>query len=221
MADYWEAAYRSGHRQDYPWDCVVSFVFRAAPEGIERRDVHILEVGFGSGSNLRFAAGEGFSVAGIEASATAVDTAKARFAADGLDGDLRRGSFTDLPFPDASFDLIIDRAALSCAPRADIALAVGEIGRVARPGARFFFNPYADDHASAAAGRADGPGTRIAIDAGSLAGLDRITFVTSGDIDELFRDGWELEAKTKLEMRETLPGSGDMHSEWRVVARRL
>ena len=218
---YWENLYRSGHRQYYPWDCVVSFVYRAIPAGVPRSEIKILEVGFGTASNLWFAAREGFSVSGIEASKTAVSAAVDRFAEDGLRGDLRHGDFTKLPFDPATFDLIIDRAALSCATYEEIGTAIEEIARVAKPNARLFFNPYAENHRSATSGRPAGDRTRTQLDAGSLAGLAQITFLEAKDVDELFAGKWALESKAKLEIQETLAVGEGIHSEWRVVARRL
>lgn len=220
MAGYWEDTYRGGHRQSYPWDSVVSFVFRAAPNGVARRDVQILEVGFGTGSNLWFAAREGFSVAGIEMSPSAVAAARERFATEGLDGELEEGSFTSLPFKDARFDLVVDRAALTCAPLEDIAAAVEEIARVTKQGGRFFFNPYAASHTSAGSGMPCKGRVREDITEGSLAGLDRIAFLEEQDVRLLLTDGWGIESMKLLELSEYAGGRSDLHSEWRVIARR-
>src|SRR5882757_11339485 len=92
-----------------PYDYVASFLFRFAPRGTAFADVSVLELGFGGGANLLFAARHGFRVAGIDVSDRAVDAARATFAGDGLDGDLRLAPFTALPFDDASFDLVFDR----------------------------------------------------------------------------------------------------------------
>ena len=103
----WEEKYSQGHSERYPWDHVVSFVFRNYPRHKLRKDVKILEVGCGTGSNLWFAAREGFQVAGIDASPSAIAYAQQRFAADGLTGDLRQGDFTELPHESNSFDLAL------------------------------------------------------------------------------------------------------------------
>src|SRR5688572_320998 len=102
----WEERYAAGHQQRAPWDEVVSFLFRHAPRDRPRNAVKILEVGCGTASNLWFAALEGFDVYGLEGSSSAVETAKKRFAADKLKGDLRTGDFTDLPYEDNFFDLV-------------------------------------------------------------------------------------------------------------------
>jgi SAM-dependent methyltransferase len=215
MQDYWETRYGAGHLQRYPWDMVVSFVFQSAPPDRPRKDVSILEVGFGTGANLLFAAREGFRVAGIERSRTAVKVARERFAAEGLAGELQEGSFTALPFADAAFDLIVDRASLTCAELSDIRLAIGEIHRVAKPGARFLFNPYADSHSSL---EGHMPAGSAPIAKGTLAGVDRITFLSRSDVIGLFQQGWRIASMKRLEIVEMQSAGRDLHAEWRVIA---
>ena len=72
----WEEKYSAGHVQRYPWDVVVSFVFRNLPSGRPPSEIKIMEIGFGTAPNLWFAAREGFQVFGIEGSESAVDLAK-------------------------------------------------------------------------------------------------------------------------------------------------
>jgi len=221
MSDFWEKRYLAGHQQRYPWDSVVSFIFRSVPGDCDRSDVSILEVGFGTGANLWFAAREGFRVSGVEAVSAAVEVARSRFAEQGLTGDLRQGSFTELPFPDNSFDLIIDRASLSCCPLPEIEKAINEITRVAKPGARFFFNTYADSHSSARSGRDVGGCAREDITEGNLAGLDRIAFLSARDVIKLLEPDWHIESMKRLELVEMLKPKMDVHAEWRVIAVKL
>lgn len=204
----------------YPWDCVVSFVLRYFPHDRPRENVRILEVGCGTAANLWFAAREGFNVTGIDQSAEAISSAKRRFQAEGLPGELHVGSFTALPFPDSSFDLIIDRAALTCVELPDLNRAVQEISRVTRPGGYFFMNTYGDGHTSAYSHRATGTGTVIAPDTGSLAGLDRITFLTEKELRTLLSNRWSLQSLQRVEHVEQVGNVGERHVEWRAVAKR-
>lgn len=214
----WEQKYAAGHAQRYPWDAVVSFVFRNAPRERPRSEVRILEVGCGTASNLWFAAREGFSVAGVDASASAIATARQRFAAEGLDGDLRVGDFTQLAFDADSFDCVIDRASLTCCGGTALRQALAEVHRVLRPGGRLFFNPYADNHSSARAGRAIGDGLTGDITGGTLVGVGQLHFVGRREIDELFADGWILRQVERLELADMLGPQGGLHAEWRVIA---
>jgi SAM-dependent methyltransferase len=217
--DVWEEKYRLGHRERYPWDAVVSFLFQHAPRDRGHGEVRVLEVGFGTGNNLWCAAREGFAVAGVERSTEAVAVARRWFASDGLTGDLRVGDLTTLPFADASVDLAIDRAAITCVSRADAAVAVGELARVLRPGGRLFVNVYADHSTSAMSGVRGDDGRRHDITAGTLTGVGPICFYSEADVRALL-DGWDL---LSVEQCDRIMRMGDVpvvHGEWRVVARR-
>jgi SAM-dependent methyltransferase len=149
----WEEKYSRGHTQRYPWDCIVSFVYRNAPRGAAPRRGRRPGTGCGTGGNLWFLAREGFRASGIDASPSAVAAARTRLSADGLDAALHVGSFCELPFPDASFDLVLDRCSVTCVGAAGARQAVLETRRVLRPGGLFFFNPYSAAHDSRRTGR--------------------------------------------------------------------
>jgi SAM-dependent methyltransferase len=216
---FWEQKYAAGHQQRYPWDSVVSFVFRYASKDRPPAESRILELGFGTGSNLWFAAREGFAVSGIEASASAVKRAHERFRADGLSGDLRVGSFTALPFPDAHFDLVVDRCSLTCVEFEEIARALNELARVAKPGAYFFFNPYADGHSSFEQDLAKGRTVKD-VARGTLTGVKQITFVSRADVYGLLRQDWDILSLQRLELTDMQPNDAPIHAEWRAIARR-
>ena len=122
--EIWEKKYASGHQSFYPWDIVVSFIYRNRCKSKKNSEHSVLEVGFGTGNNLWFAAREGFKVSGVEGSHTAVSVAKKRFAQDELSGDLRTGNFTKLPFEDDYFDLAFDRGSLTCVNKQNQNLAI-------------------------------------------------------------------------------------------------
>ena len=79
----WEAKYSEGHVERYPWDIVISFIFKYRPKEIPANEAGS-EVGFGTGANLWFAAREGFDVSGVEQSKSAIRYAKERFKRHGL-----------------------------------------------------------------------------------------------------------------------------------------
>lgn len=216
----WETKYAAGHAQHYPWDCVVSFVYRNAPRDRPRADVRILEVGCGTGSNLWFAAREGFAVAGVDASVSAITSAQRRFEAEGLAGDLQVADFTALPFADEHFDLVIDRCALTCCDRFAVERAVAEIYRVLKPGGRFFFNPYSDTHTSFASAMVGADGLAENISAGSLMGVGHIRFYKRQDLDALLGRGWGIETIQRATHSEELASDYSCHEEWRVIARK-
>lgn len=217
----WEEKYAAGHAQRYPWDSVVSFVYRHAPRDRPRSEVRILEVGCGTASNLWFAAREGFQVAGIDASESAIRTARARFSADGLTGDLRVGNFVALPFPDATFDLAIDRAALACCGYDDARRAVREIHRTVRPSGKFFFNTYGDRHTSAGSGDRLADGRVLNISAGTLTGAGQLCFYRYEQLAEVLGTGWKVLFAQELIQTDRADPTASCHAEWRVIAERI
>lgn len=217
----WEKKYSEGHAEKYPWDMVVSFVFRNAPRDRARNEVRILEVGFGTGSNLWFAAREGFAVAGVEGSSSAVKFAQEWFKREQLSGDLRVGDFTQLPFENEIFDLVFDREALCCVGKQAHKQAISEVHRVLRNGGKFLFNGYADSHSSSRTGEVGLDEIRTNINGGTLVDVGQLYFVSRTEIDEFFNEGWKLHQIQRREWTEMLNAEGGIHAEWMVVAEKI
>ncbi|MEA2493346.1 MAG: hypothetical protein QOJ29_1257 [Thermoleophilaceae bacterium] len=202
----WEEVYSRGEQLNrYPWDIVVSFVFTNGG-GRPRDRTTVLEVGFGSGANLWFAAREGFRVCGVEQSASAVAHAQALFERDGLSGDLRVGDFAALPFGDQSANLAIDHGALTCVSQEDAAVAVAEVRRVLRPGGRLLFTPFSVEDSRAAAG--------------AIPHAGRIEFYDRPKVEATLGPGWELVSLDHLRVEDRLADS-QVHASWRVIAERV
>lgn len=192
-------------------------MFRNAPRDRPRHEIRILEVGCGTASNLWFAAREGFSVSGVDASQTAIETAKTWFDTEGLTGDLQVGDFTALPFSDGSFDLVVDRAAITCVGLADARKAIKEINRVMRSGALFYFNPYSEHHSSRSSGFLDANGTTQGITAGSLTGVGQICFYGRSQVEAVL-DNFKILSLQHSSVTQMVHSDYQLHSEWRVIA---
>ena len=112
-------------------DLEVDFASRYAAGG------DLLEVGCGTGLLLRRFAKVAKSARGIDLSPGMLEKARER----GL--EVQTGSATDLPFPDASFDVTCSFKVLAHVP--DIEKALREMTRVTRPHGTViaeFYNPY-------------------------------------------------------------------------------
>jgi 2-polyprenyl-3-methyl-5-hydroxy-6-metoxy-1,4-benzoquinol methylase len=213
--------YAKGHQLSrYPYDAVVSFIFRHAPRDRPRQNVSILEIGCGAGNNLWFAAREGFQVAGLDGSSTAIQTAQARFAQENLQGDLRTGSFTALPWAAGSFDLAIERGALVCVSLAAQQQAVAEVQRVLRPGGLFCVNTYSDRSTSAHAGTKTADGMITGIHDGTLTGVGDLRFLSRSEVESFFAKGWEILSLTHVDSEDVTAPRIVRHSEWRLIARK-
>lgn len=217
----WDQIYQDGHEQKYPWDSVVSFIFRNSPKNINREQVKILEVGFGTASNLWFAAREKFDVYGIEGSSLAVGKAQKRFLDDGLMGNLRVGDFSSLPYEDNTFDLVIDRAALTCVGKKAQKETINEIRRCLKPGGKFLYNCYSDSHSSYRNSQSGIDGVRLNITEGTLIDVGQIYFSSRSDIEEFFIEGWKLHQVQRREWTDMLYATSNIHAEWLIVAEKI
>lgn len=100
----------------------------------------VLEVGCGAGTDLvRFAQG-GALVTGVDLSASAIALARQNFAHQGLDADLREADGEQLPFEDATFDLVYAHGVVQYT--ANDQQLIDECRRVLKPGQQAIFQVY-------------------------------------------------------------------------------
>jgi SAM-dependent methyltransferase len=98
------------------------------------KNLRVLEVGCGLGTDGAQFAVAGADYTGIDLTQAAVDLAKRRFELFDLPGKFRVADAEGLDFPDSSFDLVYSHGVLHHTP--DTAGAISEIHRVLRPGGR-------------------------------------------------------------------------------------
>jgi ubiquinone/menaquinone biosynthesis C-methylase UbiE len=118
------------------FDKIAQLYSTQAAEFIARLDLkpgtRLLDVACGSG-NLSFpAARAGAVVTGVDIAANLLETARARAANEGLEIQFDEGDAEQLPYADASFDVIVSMFGAMFAPRPE--LVAGEMLRVCRPG---------------------------------------------------------------------------------------
>lgn len=136
----WDQIFSTNRRWNkYPPEELVRF-FAAHFFAVEpRSELKILEVGCGPGSGAsQFVAREGFNFYGIDGSAVAIERAQKMFSELGLSGQFKVSDIDALPFPNDTFDAIIDVCCLQCNSEKTSAVAIAEILRVLKPGGRHF-----------------------------------------------------------------------------------
>ena len=105
---------------------------------IEALDVHsaerVLDVATGSGNAALAAARRGCEVVGVDYVPALLDRARRRADAEGVDAAFVDGDAEDLPFEDASFDVVSSAFGAMFAPNQERTAA--ELTRVVRPGGR-------------------------------------------------------------------------------------
>lgn len=215
----WETLYAHGtHLNRYPISQVVSFIFHHHPRKIPRAKVQILEIGSGAGNNLWFAAREGFSVTGIDASKSATEYARKRFAEDNLTGRLDVGDFTKLPYADSTFDLAINRAAMTQTGLTNGQKAIDELHRTLKRGGLVYSEIYSDR--TSAGGRPGLDGVTLDVE-GLFANVGQICFYSHRQVLELFSIGWEVVTLQHIDVAIMDHRPYDHLGQWNLVARKL
>jgi len=190
---YWEKLFSSRNWGAYPPEELIRFVARHFGALADRSQVRVLEVGCGPGPNVWYLAREGYQVAGIDGSATAIRRARERLVEEGLSSasetfDLRVGNFVNLPWPDGAFDAVVDVAALYANTVADIRQTIGEIHRTLKPDGLFFGKMFGVETTGSDSGELVEPGTRRGLTHGPCAGNEIAHFFSYQELQALFRD---------------------------------
>lgn len=213
----WEDIFTQREPSFYPFDNVVTFLFRNYPKDKQRSEINILEVGCGGGNNLRFAAREGFNVFGIDGSKRALKIAKQRFAYENLSGEFILGDFSTLPYEDNFFDIVIDRCSIVCVSKIVAKKVFSEIFRVLKNKGKFFFNSYSDLHTSCQFGKQLTNGLTTDIQYGTLVGNGDLSFYAKEELLDYFSSPWKImEMKLKKIINETST-KNDTHAEWELI----
>ncbi|HEV2861120.1 MAG TPA: methyltransferase domain-containing protein [Pyrinomonadaceae bacterium] len=100
-----------------------------------RAGERVLDVACGTGNTALAVRARGAEVTGLDLTPELLAVAREREAAEGLSGiNWREGDAENLPFPDASFDVVVSSCGLMFAP--DQQRVADEVARVTRPGGR-------------------------------------------------------------------------------------
>jgi SAM-dependent methyltransferase len=109
---------------------MLEFVDRLGPRDASA----VLDVGCGIGGDLAYLAGHGFAAERL----SGIDLLEERIVAARISvpgADLRVGNAAQLPYPDASFGVVLQSVVLSSVTDASVrAMIAGEMARVVRPG---------------------------------------------------------------------------------------
>lgn len=183
----WERIFSSREWGRYPQEEVVRFIARAFYAVPDRSSVHVLELGCGPGSGASwFVAREGFALSGIDASPTAIEKSRARFAVEGLGGEFVQGDIGVLPWPDETFDAVLDVVCLACNTEAETGQVLAEVHRVLKPGGlHFSLTPKAGCWGDTGAERLDGT-TLAQVTEGPFQGLGKTRFSTQASLQRLY-----------------------------------
>jgi ubiquinone/menaquinone biosynthesis C-methylase UbiE len=104
------------------------------------RGKRLLEVGVGAGTDHLQWARAGLECHGIDLTDAAIATTRARLAEYGFSSQLQRVNAQQIPYADASFDLVYSWGVIMCAEHPENVIA--EIWRVLKPGGQFIGMMY-------------------------------------------------------------------------------
>lgn len=203
----WEELFRSRAWGKYPQEHVVRGIARHFYSAPDRRAVKLLEIGCGPGANIWFMAREQFSVSGIDGSSTAIALANERLAAEGLTADLLVGDYVRLPWPNATFDGILENVSLYANSWSSIQRALDEVQRVLKPGGIFLCSFFTDKTWGYGMGREVERDGFIDIPEGPMASTGFALFLTRERLDELLqpftavqveRVSWTMDRETQF-----------------------
>ena len=215
----WEQIFRNREQWGrYPPEELVRFMARHYYPVPDRREVRVLELGCGPGAGPGwYVAREGFRYAGIDGSATAIERARRRFAAEGLSAELSLGAARNLPWVEASFDCVIDVACLQHNDEAATQAIVAEIHRVLKPGGRHF------SLTTRSGCWGDGTGSRVDsssfrdVQEGPFAAMGVVRFSTAEQLRRLYSRFAEVELEHSAR---SLDGGRHLVSNWIVSCRK-
>ena len=127
-----------------PWD-----VHQAQPRLMELEALggfsgEVLDIGCGLGDNAIYLASRGHSVTGLDGSAAAIEEARRRAAAAGVNVTFDVADATDLSGYEGRFDTVVDSALFHCLDDDGRQAYMAALYRATRPGARLHLSCFSD-----------------------------------------------------------------------------
>ena len=217
----WDMIFMSREPSKYPFDNVVTFVYKNCPSNKPKNNTSILELGCGGGNNLQFMSKEGFKVYGIDSSIIAVEIARERLKKEKLKAEISHADFASLPYPDNYFDLVVDRCAITCVDKIKSKKVFLEVNRVLKPQGKFFFNAYSDDHTSCTTAMKTKSGISTSINQGSLTGNGDLSFYNENELKDCFSKNWIIKEMKLKHYYDKLNKDKNLHSEWELNVEKI
>ncbi len=218
FSNEWEQRYAENtHLSVWPWSDVVSLTRRHCRTlGAGSR---VLELGCGAGANIPFFEALGVAYHAVEGSPTIVATLHERL--PHLADSIVTGDFTQ-PWAFApGFDLVIDRASLTCNGGQAIRRCLRQAYDALLPGGFFIgVDWYSTLHSDYANGeRGEDAFTRKAFTSGSFANTGNVHFSDEAHLRDLFQD-FELVMLEEKQAVRYEPADNHRFASWLLVARK-
>ena len=183
----WDKIFHSREWGKYPIEEVIRFVAKNYYPQPERKKIRFLDLGSGVGSVSWYLCREGFNVTATDGSSNALRILSGRLKNENYSADLVQSDVSALPFPDKSFDCVIDANCLMCNRYDDTIKILDEIWRILKnDGKLFSYTPMSNSWGDGI-GLSFGRNTYSDAEDGPFSGMGIVRFSTHDDLLELYR----------------------------------
>ncbi|MBC7949311.1 MAG: class I SAM-dependent methyltransferase [Chitinophagaceae bacterium] len=212
----WDERYvANSHMSIWPWSDLVSYVMRyARPDSPAYR---VLELGCGMGANIPFFKHLNVDYHAVDGSPTAVSMLNERY--PDLVGNILLADFTkNIPI-EGSFDLVVDRAALTHNNSEDIRRTIVMIRNLLKSGGKFIgIDWFSIDHSDYKLGeQAEDRYTKRKIVEGQFADTGRVHFSDKQHLIDLF-SGFSVDNLEHKILRREIPQNNHVFASWNLSA---
>jgi SAM-dependent methyltransferase len=217
----WEARYADNtHLSIWPWSDIVSLMHRYCKPLISRKVGRVLELGCGAGANIPLFLAQGLDYYAIEGSPTIV--AQLHYRYPNLVDNIRVGDFTADQSFDGNFDLVIDRASVTCNNTSSIKKALEITFASLKPGGLFIGSDwYSTNHTDYSGGEMeDDIYTRTNHSKGQFVGTGNVHFSDETHLRDLFSKFQILFMEEKI-TRGYEPQDNHQFASWSIVATKI
>lgn len=184
FSNEWEEFYKNHkHLSIWPWADLISLVKKYTKLNSTHK---VLELGIGAGANIPFFLNQEVQFYGIDGSEAIISFLHERFPS--LTSNLRTADFVkEIPF-DETFDLIVDRGAMTCNNTRDLEASIALIYKHLKPGGLFigidWFSTQQSDYKK---GRAEDAYTEYDFQEGLFYQMGKIHFSDEDHLKDLFK----------------------------------
>jgi SAM-dependent methyltransferase len=214
---HWDQLHeQSRFRPRFPNDHVVRFLLGNYSQAATQQ-MSALDIGVGGGRHTKLLCELGFQTFGIDISEEGLRHTQEWLASEGRSAVLKPASMSDLPFPDAQFEVVLAFGVYNYSIKKDMERAVAELHRVLRPGGRALIVTRSDKDYRFGKGTELEPGTwRIEIaDTNEQGTVQR--FLREDQVSELVGRFSEV----SFERSETTFGNRrGVNSDWLIFVRK-
>ena len=213
----WEKVFSEQPWGKYPGESLIRFIAGNFYK-LNRSEVKILEVGFGTGANIWYLAKENFDAYGIEGSETGVKLAYERLNEEGLRANLIVGDIINLPYEDNFFDAVIDNECIYSNNMANSQIMFSEISRVLKMNGKFYSRTFSVDQFIGTEFDILGKNEYTNIKKGSLAGKGFVRLTDKKDIKDIYQNHFKIISVDELDS--TSDNGAVKNSELIIIAKK-